>query len=144
MTLERTNPGRQVAAPGQRREQSAAPWLLIDRPRRAVWISGRRIGLRRKEYDLLVCLVNHANDFVPRGHILDEVWGDDRGTSANSLHVHLSRLRTKLGERHERPVFIHTSRGDGVMFAAHQAHTFEPYTELHVPRTAVPLIRSAA
>jgi DNA-binding response OmpR family regulator len=118
--------------------------LLIDRPRRTVCVSGRRVELRRKEYDLLLCLVDHVNHFVPRRHIMDEVWGDDQGISSNSLHVHLSRLRSKLGERHDRPVFIHTSRGDGVMFAGHRGHTFEPYTELHVPRSTVPLVRSAA
>jgi DNA-binding response OmpR family regulator len=120
------------------------PWLLIDRPRRLVCVAGRRVEVRRKEYDLLLCLVDNANDFVSRRHILDEVWGDDQGISANSLHVHLSRLRSKLGERHDQPVFIHTSRGDGVMFASHRGHTFEPYTELHVPRAVLPWVRSAA
>ena len=61
-----------------------------------------------------MCLVDRANDFVPRRDILDEVWRDDQGISANSLHVHLSRVRSKLGERHDRPVFIHTRRDDGV------------------------------
>lgn len=110
------------------------PWLLVDRARRIATLSGRPLDLRRKEFDLLVCLIDHAGDYVPRRQITAIVWGDGTHRCANSLNVHLSRLRAKLGERPERPVFLHSTRDDGVMFVSHRTHTFQSHTELHVPR----------
>lgn len=115
--------------------RSSVPWLMLDLVQRSASQNGRPVNLRRKEFDLLVFLVRNADRFVSRREILAEVWDDPRGVSTNSLNVHLSRLRAKLGESPESPRFLHTCRQRGVMFAAHRAHTFSPIHELHVLRT---------
>ena len=50
---------------------------------------------------------------VTRRELLSEVWqlpyGDDQ-----TIDVHLSWLRRKLGERASRPRYLHTVRGVGV------------------------------
>lgn len=123
--------------PERARRRARTPWMRIDRSLRTVTLSGRPVDLRRKEYELLLCLVDRADRFVPRREILERVWGDPSPRGANSLHVHLSRLRAKLGDPRDDPVFLTSSRDEGVRFASYRAHTFEPYTELHVPRPEV-------
>jgi DNA-binding response OmpR family regulator len=119
-------------------------WLLIDRARRTATLNGQPVELRRKEFDLLTCLIDRSGAYVPRREITAQVWDDASHRAANSLNVHLSRLRAKLGERPDQPVFLHSSRDDGVMFSSHRTHTFQPYTELHVPRPFLRSMSSAA
>lgn len=119
-------------------------WLLIDRATRTATLNGRPVELRRKEFDLLTCLIDRSGSYVARRDITERVWNDATHRCANSLNVHLSRLRAKLGERPDQAVFLHTSRDDGVMFRSHRTHTFQPYTELHVPRPFLRSIPSAA
>jgi hypothetical protein len=73
------------------------------------------VTLRPKEYELLTYLALHEGIFVPRAQILADVWDDPDSLYINSLHVHVSRLRTKLGESSHDPRFVHTSRLGGVM-----------------------------
>jgi DNA-binding response OmpR family regulator len=119
-------------------------WLLVDRDARTATLSGRPLDLRRKEFDLLVCLIDRTGRYVARREITGIVWGDSSHRCANSLNVHLSRLRTKFAERPENPVFLHSTRDEGVMFASHRTHTFQSHTELHVPLPRRLTIRSAA
>jgi DNA-binding response OmpR family regulator len=125
--------------PEPARHRAPAIWMRIDRSLRTVTVNGRPIDLRRKEYELLLCLVDRGDRFVSRREILEAVWGDPSPRGANSLNVHLSRLRAKLADPLDDPVFLTSNRDDGVMFASYRAHTFEPYAELHVPR---PYVRS--
>jgi two-component system response regulator MprA len=49
---------------------------------------------------------------LERGQILEEVWGYDFPTTANSLEVYVGYLRRKL-EADAEPRLIHTVRGVG-------------------------------
>jgi two-component system response regulator MprA len=49
---------------------------------------------------------------LERSFILDEVWGYDFPTTANSLEVYVGYLRRKT-EAEEEPRLIHTVRGVG-------------------------------
>jgi DNA-binding response OmpR family regulator len=110
--------------------------LTIDRAHRAVSVNGRRVRLRQKELQLLSFLADHADRYVSRDEILAAVWDDHFRTCTNTLHVHLSRLRAKLGESPDQPVFVHTCRRRGVMLAGQRARTFSPTVELLVGRPA--------
>ena len=131
-----------IPEPAATREMTA--WLLVDRARRVATVCGRPLDLRRKEFDLLIFLIDRAGRYVARREITKVVWDDASHRSANSLNVHLSRLRAKLGETPERPVFVHSNRDDGVMFLSHRTHTFQSHTELHVPRPLLHTICPAA
>jgi hypothetical protein len=89
--------------------------LTIDRQLHRVAIDDRPVTLRPKEYELLTYLALHEGVFVPRAQILADVWDDPDSLYINSLHVHVSRLRMKLGESSHEPRFVHTSRLGGVM-----------------------------
>ncbi len=92
--------------------------LLIDFNRRQAFRDGDRIRLTGMEYHMLELLVNRAGDAVPRQDILEAVWGyrPDRSSDSRVVDVHISRLRSKLGDDPENPELILTARGTGYMF----------------------------
>jgi DNA-binding response OmpR family regulator len=116
---------------------------MIDRASRSVCVDGRRVELRRREMELLERLIADRDNYVSREQLLADLWGHDI-PSSNTLHVHLSRLRAKLGESPAEPRFIHSCRQRGVMFSAQRAHTFSPHHDLYVARRGRLWMRRAA
>jgi DNA-binding response OmpR family regulator len=109
--LRRANPGSAPAA------VVAVAGLNIDQARREALLDGRRLDLSRREFDLLAYLAARPGMVVSRRELLTEVWhqayGDDQ-----TIDVHISWLRRKLGETAARPRYLHTVRGVGVMLDA--------------------------
>jgi DNA-binding response OmpR family regulator len=87
--------------------------LRIDLTRREALLDGRLLELTRREFDLLAYLAARPGAVVSRRELLTEVWqqayGDDQ-----TIDVHVSWLRRKLGETAARPRYLHTVRGVGV------------------------------
>ncbi|KIZ18809.1 response regulator transcription factor [Streptomyces natalensis] len=87
--------------------------LTIDPLRRQAELDGVALDLTRREFDLLAFLAERPGVVVARKELLAEVWqqayGDDQ-----TIDVHLSWLRRKLGETAAKPRYLHTLRGVGV------------------------------
>ncbi len=86
--------------------------LELDTATRGVSRGGRRISLTRTEFALLQVFMEHPNHVLERGWLLNEVWGFDFPTTANSLEVYIGYLRRKT-EQEGEPRLIHTVRGVG-------------------------------
>lgn len=86
--------------------------LELDTATRGVSRGGRRISLTRTEFALLQVFMEHPNHVLERGWLLNEVWGFDFPTTANSLEVYIGYLRRKI-EQEGEPRLIHTVRGVG-------------------------------
>jgi two-component system, OmpR family, response regulator MprA len=86
--------------------------LRLDPATREVERADRRISLTRTEFALLELLLRHPRQVLERAQILEEVWGFDFPTSANSLEVYIGYLRRKT-EADGEPRLIHTVRGVG-------------------------------
>ena len=87
--------------------------LIIDPDAREVTVSGDRIYLSRKEYDLLAYLMENDNILLSRDQILETVWGYDYLGSSSTVDTHVNRLRNKLGTC---GAYIKTLRGSGYKF----------------------------
>ncbi|MFC9326277.1 response regulator transcription factor [Kitasatospora sp. NPDC057015] len=87
--------------------------LAIDLQRREAVLDGRTLDLTRREFDLLAFLAARPGVVVPRKEILAEVWRQTYGGD-QTIDVHLSWLRRKLGETASNPRYLHTVRGVGV------------------------------
>ncbi|WP_431965824.1 response regulator transcription factor [Actinacidiphila sp. bgisy160] len=87
--------------------------LVIDAPARVAYHDGRELRLTRREFDLLAYLAEHADRVVPRSRILADVW-QQAYVEDQTIDVHLSALRRKLGERASQPRYLHTVRGVGI------------------------------
>ncbi|CAL9297467.1 response regulator transcription factor [Streptomyces rochei] len=87
--------------------------LTVDPLRRQAELDGRRLDLTRREFDLLAFLAGRPGVVVARKELLAEVWQQSYGDD-QTIDVHLSWLRRKLGETAARPRYLHTLRGVGV------------------------------
>ena len=86
--------------------------LVMDPGTREVRRGDRQIRLTRTEFALLETLLSRPRRVLTRGQILEEVWGYDFPTTANSLEVYVGYLRRKTEEGGE-PRLVHTVRGVG-------------------------------
>ena len=86
--------------------------LTMDVSSRDVSRGGRPIELTRTEFTLLEMFLRRPRRVLDRSFILEEVWGYDFPTSANSLEVYVGYLRRKT-EAEGEPRLIHTVRGVG-------------------------------
>ncbi|MGW7516033.1 response regulator transcription factor [Streptomyces sp. NPDC054796] len=87
--------------------------LAIDPLRRQAELDGALLDLTRREFDLLAFLAGRPGVVVARRELLAEVWQQSYGDD-QTIDVHLSWLRRKLGETAASPRYLHTLRGVGV------------------------------
>ena len=86
--------------------------LTLDLASREVRRAGRPIELTRTEFTLLEMFLRRPRRVLERSFILEEVWGYDFPTTANSLEVYVGYLRRKT-EAESEARLIHTVRGVG-------------------------------
>jgi two-component system alkaline phosphatase synthesis response regulator PhoP len=105
--------------PGPRRkfEEFAFGDVRVRLRGRQVFKAGREVRLTRKEFDLLVFLVEHRGEVVTRERLLDEVWGYERFPTTRTVDTHILRLRRKFEADPDRPV-IETVHGQGYRFVS--------------------------
>ncbi|MEU4094606.1 response regulator transcription factor [Streptomyces sp. NPDC026673] len=104
---------RPAAAPAGASGSIRVGGLLIDVPARVAYHDGMELRLTRREFDMLAYLAEHADRVVPRSRILADVW-QQTYVEDQTVDVHLSALRRKLGERASQPRYLHTVRGVGI------------------------------
>lgn len=86
--------------------------LSLNPQTREVSRAGRHISLTRTEFALLQTFMENPRRVLERGWLLNEVWGFDFPTTANSLEVYIGYLRRKTETEGEERL-IHTVRGVG-------------------------------
>jgi two-component system response regulator MprA len=86
--------------------------LTMNPVTREVERGGRQITLTRTEWDLLELFMRRPKRVLERAFILEEVWGYDFPTTANSLEVYVGYVRRKT-EADGEPRLLHTVRGVG-------------------------------
>lgn len=127
--------GRRVrgdGAPGAAHVLGVGP-LQLDVAARKVRMHGCEVALTAMEFDLLECFLRHPDEALSRDRLLGEVWGYASG-AAETVTVHVRRLRSKLESDPGRPELIQTIWGVGYRLC----------TGAHVPVLVPPLLPAAA
>jgi DNA-binding response OmpR family regulator len=88
--------------------------LTLDAASREATLAGEQLELSPKEFDLLHALASRAGEVITKRELMAEVWREPYGGSERTVDVHLSWLRSKLGESAQAPRFLHTVHGVGV------------------------------
>jgi DNA-binding response OmpR family regulator len=91
--------------------------LTVDVARRSATLAGTELNLSRREFDLLAYLAARPGEVVSRRDLLTEVWHQSYGDD-QTIDVHVSWLRRKLGETAAQPRYLRTVRGVGVALDA--------------------------
>ncbi len=92
--------------------------VLLNRRTSQVSREGVHINLRRKEFALLECLMEHAGTVVSRDTMLRYAWDSNADLWTNTVDVHIKYLRDKL----DRPFatrLIKTVHGLGYRLESH-------------------------
>ncbi|MET0565388.1 MAG: response regulator transcription factor [Acidimicrobiia bacterium] len=88
--------------------------LAIDPAAREATLAGEALELSPKEFDLLRVLAERVGEVVSKRALMAEVWREPYGGAERTVDVHLSWLRSKLGETAQEPRYLRTVHGVGV------------------------------
>ncbi len=84
--------------------------ITISKAQRTIKVADKDISLTKKEFDILVMLMNRPGVVFTRDEIINNVWGYEFEDSSRTVDVHIRTLRSKLGEAQS---YIETVRGIG-------------------------------
>ncbi|NLU10462.1 MAG: response regulator transcription factor [Tepidanaerobacter acetatoxydans] len=91
--------------------------LIINEQKHEVLLSGSRLELTLKEYELLKVFAANPFNVFSREHLLEKVWGYDFMGDTRTVDVHVCNLRRKLEEADNKTgYYIETVRGVGYRF----------------------------
>ena len=99
---------------GKRQSVSTLGDLSVDTDKGTVTRDCKEIYLSALEYKLFLVFLNNRGQVLTRDKLLEEIWdsaGDYVGD--NTLTVYIKRLREKIEQDPQNPVFIKTVRGLG-------------------------------
>ncbi len=72
--------------------------ISVDRQLKLVTVDGEVLTLPRKEYEILMLLMDHPGVIFSRSEILQRVWDDEVIVLDRTVDVNITRLRRKLGK----------------------------------------------
>ena len=101
-----------VAAPPSESIVEQGP-LRLDVDARRCYVEGREVKLRKKEFALMLLLLENPGRVLTRDVLIDRVWGSDYVGDTKTLDVHIKRLRTLIESDPKNPTYITTVRGVG-------------------------------
>jgi DNA-binding response OmpR family regulator len=90
--------------------------LRIHKSKREVVLSGERIALTAKEFDLLLYLSVYPGKVFTREQLLNAVWGYHHNGYEHTVNSHINRLRAKLEHDPAKPKYVLTVWGVGYKF----------------------------
>lgn len=73
--------------------------ITLNDARREVTVDGEKIVLTPKEYELLLCLMEHKGLVLSREQLLGRVWGYAYDGEIRTVDTHIKKLRRALGKR---------------------------------------------
>lgn len=88
--------------------------LQLDKEQYLVVYNENVIDLTKREFDLLLYLMENQSIVLSRDKILEKVWGYDYIGDTNIVDVYIRYLRSKIDEKYNRKL-IHTIRGVGYL-----------------------------
>ena len=93
-------------------EISAPPFLLNTR-NRTLEKNGQRVKLTQVEYSIVKLFMENPGKALSREEILDAVWGKDYFGELKIVDVNIRRLRIKIEDNAQKPVYVNTVWGYG-------------------------------
>lgn len=72
--------------------------LCHDNIHKRILYNKKEVDLSKKEYELLLLLMQHKNNTVPKELILDTLWSHGEGGSDGALRVYINRIKHLISE----------------------------------------------
>jgi DNA-binding response OmpR family regulator len=100
------------------REASFGDWTLNLGRRLLVSKGEEQVQLTEGEFKLLSILLQHAGSVLNRDQIMNRMDRRDWFPTDRTIDVLIARIRKKLGDDRQQPLYINTARGTGYIFVA--------------------------
>ena len=97
-------------------ETISANGVVLNLADRTAVIDGKAAELPAKEFDLLALLIENQGKALKKEYLFNSVWGSDSDSELQTLHVHINRLRQKLGDDPKNAKRLLTVWGVGYKF----------------------------
>jgi len=68
-------------------------------------ISGKKLDLSRREFEILRLMMSHSQKVFTKNNLYESVWGEEYLGDENTINVHISKLRAKLGAQYIKTVW---------------------------------------
>lgn len=94
----------------------SADGVTLNLADKTVVIDGKPLELPAKEFDLLALLLENQGKALKKEYLFRTVWGSDSDSELQTLHVHINRLRQKLGDDPKNAKRLLTVWGVGYKF----------------------------
>ncbi len=98
------------------RDIISADGITLNLADRTAEIDGKPTELTAKEFDLLALLIENKGKALKKEYLFNTVWGSDSDSELQTLHVHINRLRQKLGDDPKHAKRLLTVWGVGYKF----------------------------
>jgi DNA-binding response OmpR family regulator len=87
--------------------------IIIDEEGFDALINGQKAGLSKREYEILHLMMAHPKKVFTKNNLYETVWGGEFLGDDNTINVHISKLRAKLGALAPHEEYIETVWGIG-------------------------------
>lgn len=89
--------------------------LTIDYLERCLFFANKRVGLAKKEFDIVELLSQNPGQVFDKERIYERIWGYDSEGDSSVVTEHIRRIRTKIAAYTDR-VYIETVWGCGYKY----------------------------
>lgn len=86
--------------------------LTIDYAQRCLFFVDKRLGLAKKEFDIVELLSQNSGKVFDKERIYERIWGFDSEGDSSVVAEHIRRIRTKIAAHTDR-IYIETVWGCG-------------------------------
>lgn len=90
--------------------------IEVNRQGREMFLSGKKIPLNVKEYELMLLFIENTGKTLHKDYIFANIWGNDSESENQTLTVHVKMLRDKIEENPKQPKRIQTVWGVGYRY----------------------------
>ncbi len=94
----------------------SADGVILNLADKTAVIDGKPVELPAKEFDLLALLIENQGKVLKKSYLFGTVWGSDSDSELQTLHVHINRIRQKLGDDPKNAKRLLTVWGVGYKF----------------------------
>ena len=103
---------------GMRPEQMSRHmrFVNINKASRSVYKNEKELEMTKKEFELLLLLMENKGRTLSKEYIFGQVWGSDSISEQQTLTVHIKRLRQKIEDAPQNPKRIVTVWGVGYKY----------------------------
>jgi len=109
---------RLTSLQGRENKEICVKNMTINQIARQVFLSGKKVILTTKEFDILNFLASNPNIVFSKETIYDRIWGNDSYGDITTIAVHIKKIRDKIEKDPQNPHYIETLWGSGYRFNA--------------------------